>query len=190
MNTLPADGSDRGLFRRIGTLGARRPRRLTSIGRRSGSRLHLPTATASSTFLSGSQLCDQAADHQLDLLTNTYRIDNYKMCLATLCRRHRLKFVVIDCATTTPLHLLKKPSTLDRAHEEQDFQRLDIRSSRDHIDSDGNTGIMTVSGGNQFFWFDARGLIGNILREFIATRKFCTYDLDNLVCVIVIFGKD
>src|SRR5689334_23215989 len=105
--------------------------------------------------------------------------------------RNLTKLFVINYPRATPFHLLKEICTLDSTHEDQDLQGLDIGASRDHIYSYSNTRIVIIAKfGDQLFWLTSRSSIGDLLGKFVALTKLIEQDIDNIICMAIILGKD
>src|SRR5439155_4717772 len=80
---------------------------------------------------------------------------------------------------------------LDRAHEEDHFQRFDVGAGGDHIHGDGDAREVAVAElGDDIFGLFAGGAVGDLLGEVVALAELLADDLDDIFGVAVVLGKD
>ena len=90
-------------------------------------------------------------------------------------------------------HLLEEAAAFHRAHEDDDFHRLDVGAGGDHVHGDGHARV--VAGAEVFD--ELLGAVsppvravGDLLRELVAAAKLFAQDFHDLFGVVVVFGKD
>ena len=118
--------------------------------------------------------------------------------------RDFLQTFFIKGACATPFHLLKIIATFDISHKQQTLKRTHVGACGYHIHGDGNSGVITVAkvgeqGFGGFAVFDdiaigiklvILGFIGDFFAKLIALAKLFSHDMDNIIGVAVIFGKN
>ena len=70
-----------------------------------------------------------------------------KWSLAVASGVTALQIVRLDDAHAAALHLLEEGAGFDRAHEEDDLDRLDVGAGGDHVHGDGDAGVVAVAEG-------------------------------------------
>ena len=119
-------------------------------------------------------------------------------------------------AHPSTLHLLEVTARSDRAHEEDNLQRLHVGAGGDHVDGDGDARVVAVAKGlkdlvrrevRHFFpddFFDLfpigsdflldiaheAGAVGDLLAEVVAFVENLAADAHDIVGVGVVFGED
>ena len=104
-------------------------------------------------------------------------------------RRHLLQIVLAEGAGAAPLHLLKIILAADVAHKDQALDGLHIRPRGDHVNGNGNTGIIIVAEGAENGLRTIR-LTGDLLAELIALAKLLPDDLNDIIRMAVGLGED
>ena len=124
-------------------------------------------------------------------LADTDRIHNDEVIFTHGVGRDALEVVGLDHADAPALHLLEEGAGFDGAHEEDDFDRLDIGAGSDHVHGDGNAGQRRDTEGlDEIFWVRAGGAIGDLLCEVVPLAEFLAHDLDDVVGVGIVLGED
>ena len=102
-----------------------------------------------------------------------------------------LQVIGIDDPGAPPCHLLKVGRRVDVPHEKKTLQGLHIGSSRNHVHSDSNTGVVRVAErGEQVFRFGPRRPVGDLHRKLVPLPKLLPDDLDAVISLGVAFGED
>ena len=85
---------------------------------------------------------------------DSYGIDNDEVGFGGGDRGgHFFQVVKTEGACTSAFHLLKIVAAFDVAHEEQAFERFDVGAGGDHVNGDGDSGVVLVAeAGKQRFW--------------------------------------
>ena len=104
-------------------------------------------------------------------------------------RRYLLQVVLTEGAGAAPFHLLKIILAANIAHEDQALDGLHIRPGGDHVNGNGNTGIIIVAEGAENSLRTIR-LTGDLLAEFIALAKLLPDDLNDIIRMAVGLGED
>ena len=104
-------------------------------------------------------------------------------------RSYLLQVVLAEGAGASTLHLLKIILAADIAHEDQTLDGLHVRPGGDHVNGNGNTGIIIVAEGAENSLRTIR-LTGDLLAEFIALAKLLPDDLNDIIRMAVGLGKD
>lgn len=81
----------------------------------------------------------------LVLLANADGIDDDEVVFGRGIGRDGFQIIRLDDADAPALHLLKEGTGFDRAHEDDDFDRLDVGAGGDHVHRDDDTGMVTVA---------------------------------------------
>jgi len=118
-------------------------------------------------------------------------IDDDEVVLGLCVGGDGLEVGVGDDADAPPLHLLEERAALDAAHEEHDFQRLDVRAGGDHVHGDDNAGVVVdTKVADQVFRVFAGRAIGDLLAEVVAASELLADDLDDVLAVGIVLGED
>ena len=105
--------------------------------------------------------------------------------------RDRLEVGGVDDAHATALHLLEEVAALDRAHEHDDFQRLDVGAGGDHVDGDDDARVVGVAELlQQILGLLAGGAVGHLPAEVVPLAELLPHDLHDVVGVVVVLGED
>src|SRR5262249_31585763 len=81
------------------------------------------------------------------VLTDAHRIHDDEPGFALYPGIDLLPFGLWNDPHAPALHLLEEAARFDRAHEENNFQRLDVGAGGDHVNRDGNARVIAVSKG-------------------------------------------
>ena len=81
----------------------------------------------------------------LVLLADADGIDDDEVVFGRGVGRDGLEVVRLDDADAAALHLLEVVAGFDRAHEQHDFQRLDVGAGGDHVHGDGDARVVAVA---------------------------------------------
>ena len=143
-------------------------------------------------------------------------VDDHEAVLALDAGIDLLHLGFGDHAHAPALHLLEVTARSDRAHEEDDLQRLDVRAGGDHVDGDGDARVVAVAKGledlvrreiRDFFPDDfldllpigsdflldiahEAGAVSDFLAEVVALVEDLAADAHDIVGVGVVFGED
>src|SRR5687768_16757186 len=102
---------------------------------------------------------------------------------------HAAQVRLTDDARTASQHLLEQNTTLHSAHEDQNLDRLDVCTRGDHVHSHSNTREISVAEITDEL-LGILHLIGDLLAELIALAEHLTCNMDDVLRVAVILGKD
>lgn len=127
----------------------------------------------------------------LVLLADADGIDDDEVVLGRGVGRDALQVVGLDDTHPAALHLLEEGARLDRAHEHHDLHRLDVGAGGDHVhrhrDPGHGAGAELV---DEIFRFRAGRAVGDLLGEVVALAELLAHDLDDVLGVGVVLGKD
>ena len=93
-------------------------------------------------------------------------------------------------ARAASLHLLEIVAALHVAHEEEAFERLNVRAGGDHVHRHGDARVVVVAELRKDRLWVFSGLIGDLLAEIIPLPEFFPNDLDDVVGVAIGLGKN
>ena len=121
---------------------------------------------------------------------DAYGVHDHKMILVLRCgRRDLLQVVLAEGAGAAPFHLLKIILAANIAHEDQALDGLYVRPGGDHVNGNGNTGIIIVAEGTENS-LRAFRLTGDLLAKVIALAKLLPDDLNDIIRMAVGLGED
>ena len=83
----------------------------------------------------------------LVLLAHADGVDDDEVVLGLGVGGDGLEVVGRDHAHAAAFHLLEEAARFDGAHEEDDFDRLDVGAGGDHVDGDGDARVVAVAEG-------------------------------------------
>ena len=114
-----------------------------------------------------------------------------KWSLARGIGRDGLQIVRLDDADAPALHLFEEGAGFDRAHEDDDLDRLDVGAGGDHVHGDGDAGMVAVAKGlDEVFRIHPGGPIGDLLGEFVALAELLAEDFDDVLRVGIVLRED
>ena len=87
-------------------------------------------------------------------------------------------------------HLLKIIEAFDIPHKEQAFQRLNIRACCNHVHSNRYSWIVFVAKSRQYRFWVFFGFVRYFLAKGIAFSKLFPHNIDNIISMAVVFGKN
>ena len=104
---------------------------------------------------------------------------------------HRVEVGGGNSPHAAPLHLLEEAAAAHVAHEEDNFDRLDVGARGDHVHRYDYPGVVAVAeGGQQVFRLRPGGLVGDLLAEVVALVELLAHDAHNVVGVGIVLGED
>ena len=133
------------------------------------------------------------ARHDVGVLVaggDAHGVHQDEMGLGQGIRRDGLEFVGIQHTGAAPLHLLVVERAAHVAHEEDAFQGLDVGAGGDHVHGHGDARLEAVAELAQQVIRVTPRAVGDLLAETVAPTEDLARDIDDVLGVVVILGKN
>lgn len=132
----------------------------------------------------------QSAGIRLLGLGNTNSIHDHKVILILRgIRGNLLQIVLTQSPGTAAFHLFKIVLAADIPHEDLTLDRFYIRTGRNHIHGNGNSGVIPIPEFTQNR-FRILGGVSNLFAKFVSLTKLFPDDLNDIIRMTVGLGKD